>query len=104
MMTSVLPAPSGPAITSERLAVQLMIAQGVLFAAETAAIHQIGSRVSLMLLSLIRAASGLGLALVLARKIGLTVLRTRQLPLQLLCGGVVLLCMWVLIDSFAHLP
>jgi len=40
-------------MNSERLAIQLMIAQGVLFAAETAAIHQIGSRVSMMLLALI---------------------------------------------------
>src|SRR5437667_2884069 len=103
-MTSMLPASSGLATTSERLAIQLMIAQGLLFAAETAAIHQIGSRASLMQLSLIRAAAGLGLALVLARKIGLTVLRTRQLPLQLLRGGVGLLYMWVLMYSFAHLP
>src|SRR5438874_10192982 len=56
-----LPASSGLATTSERLAIQLMIAQGLLFAAETAAIHQIGSRASLMQLSLIRAAAGLGL-------------------------------------------
>ena len=103
-MASMLPASSGLATTSERLAIQLMIAQGLLFAAETAAIHQIGSRASLMQLSLIRAAAGLGLALVLARKIGLTVLRTRQLPLQLLRGGVGLLYMWVLMYSFAHLP
>jgi drug/metabolite transporter (DMT)-like permease len=103
-MTSVPPVSSGPAITSERLAIQLMIAQGLLFAVETAAIHQIGSRVSLMQLSLIRAAAGLGLAVVLARKIGFAVLRTRQLPLQLLRGGVGLLYMWVLMYSFAHLP
>jgi hypothetical protein len=69
-------------MNSERLAIQLMIAQGVLFAAETAAIHQIGSRVPLMLLAMIRAAAGLGLALILARHVGLAVLRTRQLPLQ----------------------
>lgn len=104
MTTSALPAPSGLAITSERLAIQLMIAQGLLFAAETAAIHQIGWRVSLMQLALIRAAAGLGLAIVLARKIGLAVLRTRQLPLQLLRGGVGLLYLWVLMYSFAHLP
>jgi drug/metabolite transporter (DMT)-like permease len=91
-------------MTSERLAIQLMIAQGLLFAAETAAIHQIGSRVSLMQLSLIRAASGLGLAIILARKIGFAVMRTRQLPLQLLRGGVGLFYMWVLMYSFAHLP
>jgi drug/metabolite transporter (DMT)-like permease len=91
-------------MNSERLAIQLMIAQGVLFAAETAAIHQIGSRVSLMVLALIRAAAGLGLALVLARHVGLAVLRTRQLPLQLLRGCVALLYLWVMIYSFGHLP
>src|SRR5438067_3373076 len=104
MMTSMLPASSGLATTSERLAIQLMIAQGLLFAAETAAIHQIGSRASLMQLALIRAAGGLGLALVLARHVGLALLRTRQLPLQLLRGGVSLLYLWVLMYSFAHLP
>jgi drug/metabolite transporter (DMT)-like permease len=91
-------------MNSERLAIQLMIGQGVLFAAETAAIHQIGSRVPLMLLALIRAGAGLGLALVLARHVGLAVLRTRQLPLQLLRGGVGVLYLWVLIYSFSHLP
>jgi drug/metabolite transporter (DMT)-like permease len=91
-------------MNSQRLAIRLMIAQGVLFAAETAAIHQIGSRVPLMLLALIRAAAGLGLALVLARHVGLAVLRTRQLPLQMLRGGVALLYLWVMIYSFGHLP
>ena len=91
-------------MNSERLAIQLMIAQGVLFAAETAAIHQIGSRAPLMLLALIRAAAGLGLALIFARHLGSAVLRTRQLPLQLLRGGVGVLYLWVLIYSFSHLP
>jgi drug/metabolite transporter (DMT)-like permease len=104
MMTSALTASSGPEIASERLAIQLMIAQGLLFAVETAAIHQIGSRVSLMQLSLIRAAAGLALAIVLARKIGFVVLRTGQLRLQLLRGAVGLLYMWVLMYSFARLP
>lgn len=104
MMTLALPASSRPAIAYERLAIQLMIAQGLLFAAETAAIHQIGSRISLMQLSLMRAAAGLGLAIILARKIGFAVLRTSQLRLQLLRGGVGLLYMWVLMYSFAHLP
>jgi drug/metabolite transporter (DMT)-like permease len=92
------------AAISERFAIQLMVAQGVLFAAETAAIHQIGSRVSLMQLALVRAAAGLALALILARQMGFAVLRTRQLPLQLLRGCVGLGYMWVLIFSFSHLP
>jgi drug/metabolite transporter (DMT)-like permease len=92
------------AISCERFAIRLMIAQGVLFAAETAAIHHIGSRMSLMQLALIRAGAGLVLAVALARNYGFAVLRTRQLPLQLFRGGVGLLYLWVLIFSFGHLP
>jgi drug/metabolite transporter (DMT)-like permease len=46
----------------------------------------------------------LGLAVILARQVGFAVLRTRQLPLQLLRGGVALLYLWVMIYSFGHLP
>ena len=91
-------------MNNQRLAIQLMIGQGALFAAETAVIHQIGSGVSLILLALIRAVAGLGLALLLARHVGLAVLRTRQLPLQLLRGGIGALYLWVMIYSFGRLP
>jgi drug/metabolite transporter (DMT)-like permease len=91
-------------MSPERLAIRLMIGQGVLFAAETAIIHQIGSRASVMQLALIRGAAGLLLAFILARKLGFAVVRTRQLPLQLLRGGVSLLYLWVMIYSFSHLP
>ncbi len=91
-------------MNNQRLAIQLMIGQGVLFAAETAVVHQIGSRVSLVLLALIRGVAGLGLALLLARHVGVAVLRTRQLPLQLLRGGIGVLYLWVMIYSFGHLP
>ena len=88
----------------QRLAIQLMIGQGVLFAAETAVIHQVGSRVSLILLALIRAVGGLGLALLLTRGVGLAVVRTRRLMLQLLRGSIGALYLWVMIYSFGHLP
>jgi drug/metabolite transporter (DMT)-like permease len=91
-------------MTPERFAIQLMIGQGALFAAETAAIHQIGSRASVMQLALIRGAAGLALAIALACHAGLGVFRTRQLPLQLLRGAVSLLYLWVMIYSFGHLP
>ena len=71
-------------MNSERLAIQLMILQGVMFAAETVIIHQIGSQASVMQLALVRGVGGLLLAFAFARSIGLTVVRTRQLPLQLL--------------------
>ena len=91
-------------MSAERLAIQLMIGQSVLFAAETAMIHQIGSSASVMQLALIRGAAGVVLAFVLARQFGFGVIRTRQLPLQLLRGGVSTLYLWVLIYSFGQLP
>jgi drug/metabolite transporter (DMT)-like permease len=57
-----------------------------------------------MQLALIRSAGGVALAILLARRAGLDLLRTRQLTLQLLRGGVSLLYLWVMIYSFAHLP
>ena len=88
----------------QRIAIWLMIAQGVLFAAETAAIHQIGAGASVMQLALTRSAGGVLLAVGLAWNVAGSVLRTRQLPLQLLRGGVTLLYLWVLIYSFAAMP
>jgi len=92
------------AASAERFAIQLMIAQGILFAAETAAIHHIGSRVPLMELALLRAGAGLTLALLLAWHAGFAVLRTRRWPLQLVRGGVGVLYLWVMVFSFGHLP
>jgi drug/metabolite transporter (DMT)-like permease len=91
-------------MTSERLAIRLMMAQSVLFAVETTLIHHIGSRAPVMLLALVRGAGGVVLAIALARNIGFAVSRTCQLPLQLLRGTVSLLYLWVMIYSFAHLP
>lgn len=93
-------APANP----ERLAIQLMIGQGALFAAETALIHQIGTGASVVQLALIRGGAGLALALLLAGSLGLAVLRTAQLRLQVLRGLVSLLYLWVMIYSFRHLP
>jgi drug/metabolite transporter (DMT)-like permease len=104
MTVSMSSTSGGPAIAAERFAIQLMIAQGVLFAAETAAIHHLGSRIPITLLALIRAGGGLMLAVVLARHYGFAVLRTRQLPLQLLRGVIGLGYLWVLLYSFGHLP
>src|SRR5580698_5605632 len=87
-----------------RFAVCLMITQAVLFTAETAAVHQIGSRLSVMHLALLRGAGGVVLALCLAGKFGVAVLRTRQLSLQLLRGAVSLLYLWVMMYSFTRMP
>jgi len=91
-------------MNSERGAIWLMIAQGALFAAETVAVHHIGSRASVMQLALVRGAGGLALAFMVAWNIGPAVVCTRQLLLQLLRGGVSLLYLWVMIYSFGHLP
>jgi drug/metabolite transporter (DMT)-like permease len=85
-------------------AIRLMIAQAVLFAIETAVIHAIGGRVSIMTLAFVRSAGGVVLALALAHKAGINVVHTRQMPLQLLRGAVSLLYLWVMIYSFAHMP
>jgi drug/metabolite transporter (DMT)-like permease len=91
-------------VKEQRVAIWLMISQSVLFAVETAAIHQIGAGASVMQLAFIRSAGGVLLAVGLAWNVTGGVLRTRQLPLQLLRGGVTLLYMWVMIYSFAAMP
>jgi len=89
---------------NQRLAVGLMISQAILFAVETAMIHHIGSRGSAMQLALLRSGAGLLLVGLLAWKTGWSVLKTNQLPLQLLRGFVSVLYLWVLMYSFACMP
>jgi drug/metabolite transporter (DMT)-like permease len=91
-------------VNERRFAIRLMIAQAFLFAAETAAIHHIGTGAPVMQLALIRSVAGVLLALALGRNIAGDVLRTRQLPLQLVRGAVTFFYMWVMIYSFAALP
>jgi drug/metabolite transporter (DMT)-like permease len=89
---------------NQRLAVGLMIGQAILFAIETAMIHHLGSRASAMQLALLRSSAGLLLVGSLAWKTGWSVLKTKQLPLQMLRGFVSVIYLWVLMYSFAHLP
>ena len=89
---------------NQRLAVGLMIGQGILFAVETAMIHHIGSRGSAMQLALLRGGAGVTLVGVIAWNTGWSVMKTSQLPLQLLRGFVSVLYLWVLMYSFAHMP
>jgi drug/metabolite transporter (DMT)-like permease len=88
----------------QRLAVALMIAQAILFAVETGMIHHIGSRGSVMQLALLRSGGGVVLVGLLAWKSSWSVLKTSQLPLQLLRGFVSVLYLWVSMYSFARLP
>lgn len=89
---------------AEGFAIRLMIAQSVLFAIETLIIHRIGGHLPVMELAFFRAAAGVGLAVFLGRHMGFTLLRSRQLFLQLVRGGVATAYLWVMIYSFAHLP
>ena len=86
-----------------RLAVGLMLAQAVLFAIETGTIHHIGSRSSAMQLALLRSVAGVALVGLLAGNARWSVLKTSQIPLQLLRGLVSVVYLWVLTYSFAHM-
>jgi drug/metabolite transporter (DMT)-like permease len=91
-------------LKNQRLAVVLMIVQAILFSVETGMIHHIGPRGSAMQLALLRSTAGLALVGLLAGKTGLSVLKTKQLPLQLLRGFVSVAYLWVYMYSFAHIP
>jgi drug/metabolite transporter (DMT)-like permease len=66
-------------------------------------IHHIAARGSAMQLALLRSGAGLVLVGFFAWKTGWSVLKTNQLPLQLLRGFVSVLYLWVLMYSFAHM-
>jgi drug/metabolite transporter (DMT)-like permease len=89
---------------NQRRAVGLMIGQAILFAVETAMIHHIGSRGSAMQLALLRGGAGVTLVGIIAWNTGWSVMKTSQLPLQLLRGFVSVLYLWVLMYSFSHMP
>src|SRR5215471_16723343 len=94
----------GAIVNRQRMAVGLMTGQAILFAVETAMIHHIGPRGSAMQLALLRGCGGVILVGFLAWNSGWSVLKTGQLPLQLLRGFVSVLYLWVLMYSFAHMP
>lgn len=87
---------------NQRLAIGLMVAQGFLFATETAMVHHIGTRTTIMQLTLLRCIAGLALVGILARN--WQVIRTRQLSVQLLRGLVSVSYLWVMMYSYGRLP
>src|SRR5262245_7651081 len=91
-------------MNSPCFAAGLMICQASLFAIETAMIHHIGSRVSPILLTLLRSLASLMLVAILARKLGWSVMKTGQGRLQLLRGFVSVLYLFVMMYSFTNLP
>ena len=94
-------------MNNQRLAVGLMIAQAGLFATETAMVHAIGPRASVVQLSLLRSLAGLAVVAILAwrsRGIGWWVIKTDQLLLQVLRGFIAFAYLWVMMFSFGKLP
>jgi drug/metabolite transporter (DMT)-like permease len=91
-------------VNGQRMAVGLMTGQAILFAVETAMIHHIGVRGSAMQLALLRGAAGVMLVGFLAWNAGWSVMKTEQLPLQLIRGFVSVLYLWVLMYSFGQMP
>jgi drug/metabolite transporter (DMT)-like permease len=89
---------------NQRLAVGLMIGQAILFAVENAMIHHIGPRGSPMLLALLRSGAGVTLVGLIGWNTGWSVMKTAQLPLQLLRGFVSVIYLWVLMYSLAQMP
>lgn len=88
---------------NQRLAVSLIIGQGVFFLIETAMVHHLGGRLPILQLAFLRAIGGLVIATAIAW-ISSASLRTRQLWLHLFRGGVALGYLWVLMYSFGNLP
>ena len=85
-----------------RLAVQLMIAQSILLTAEPAVIHHLASRVSVWHFAAIRGMTGVVIACLFARNLG--VFRTKQLRLHIFRGTAGLFYSWVMVYSFSQLP
>jgi drug/metabolite transporter (DMT)-like permease len=70
-------------------------------------VHAIGPRVSVVQLSLLRSLAGLVIVAILAwrgRGLGWWIVKTEQLPLQVLRGVVSFAYLWVMILSFGNLP
>jgi drug/metabolite transporter (DMT)-like permease len=78
--------------------------QQLLFAAETAMVHRLGSSLTAMQIALLRGLGGLLLVAVLARGFRWTLFRTEHLWLQLLRGFVGVAYLWVFAYSFSTLP
>ena len=88
---------------NQRLAISLIVGQGVFFLVETAMVHHLGGRVPIIQLAFLRAAAGVAIATAIAWRSSAS-LRTQQLGLHLFRGGVALAYLWVLMYSFGTLP
>ena len=87
----------------QRLAICLIVGQGVFFLVETAMVHHLGGRIPIIELAFLRAIGGVVLATAIAWSSSAS-LRTQQLGLHVFRGGVALGYLWVLMYSFGALP
>jgi drug/metabolite transporter (DMT)-like permease len=90
---------------NKRLGILLMVAQQLCFAAENAAIHQVGHDYGLMQLAFMRAAGCVVLALCLLPQAGgWSALRTQYPKVQLVRGVASIAYLAVLLYSLANMP
>ncbi|MBV9483980.1 MAG: DMT family transporter [Acidobacteria bacterium] len=87
----------------QRLAISLIVGQGVFFLVETAMVHHLGGRIPIIQLALLRATGGVVIAAAIAWRSSAS-LRTQHITLHLFRGGVALGYLWVLMYSFGTLP
>ncbi len=88
---------------NQRLAINLIVGQGIFFLVETAMVHHLGGRIPIVQLALLRATGGVVIATAIAWSSSAS-LRTKQIKLHLFRGGVALGYLWVLMYSFGTLP
>jgi drug/metabolite transporter (DMT)-like permease len=88
---------------NQRLAIGLIVGQGIFFLAETAMVHHLGGRIPIIQLALLRATGGVVIATAIAWSSSVS-LRTQHIRLHLFRGGVALGYLWVLMYSFGTLP
>jgi drug/metabolite transporter (DMT)-like permease len=82
----------------------LILISYALLTGESVAVHQIGRNATAIQFALLRSVGSLVLVAVLSRRIGLDVLRTHHLWLQIVRGGLTVVSIWCIFYGFAVLP
>src|SRR5438045_5288472 len=87
---------------NQRLAINLIVGQGIFFLVETAMVHHLGGRIPILQLALLRATGGVVIATAIAWSSSAS-LRTKQIKLHLFRGGVALDDVWLVMYSLGSL-
>jgi drug/metabolite transporter (DMT)-like permease len=91
-------------LRGERLGIGLTLIQQLFFTLDTAAIHWLGSSVTLWQLGFIRAIGGLMLVACLAPSLGWAVFHTRRPMVQAVRAWITVAYSWVIVYSFSIIP